>query len=189
MLRIFSAAIAGAAILAAVTPALAAPSASGEPEPGFRPNVRAALAVGALTMLIPGVIGGFRTAYGASDGDKTAGLLLASGGFTLAPIFSHMVVHEWDRAAKFGVIPILSSIGAIGLISQYPTAVYHGTMATRTAFGVLLGVGMLDAVLGLADTALAGERARERQRPGRSGLVVMPAVGQHGATLTIGGAL
>jgi hypothetical protein len=152
--------------------------------------VRAAVAVGAFTMLVPGIIGGTRAAIGADPGQKTAGLLVASGGFALAPIFSHMITREWGRAAAFGAIPVATTIAATAFISQEPDAVYAGTSASRTAFALLLGAGMLDAVIGLVDTALAGERARDARRSRSSlGTYVLPSFGTSGASLVLGGAL
>lgn len=197
MLRFFVAV--GACVVASITacPALAdepaptavvPPAAAAAPVP-FQPNVRAAIAVGAFTMLVPGVIGGFRTALGADDGQKTAGLLVAAGGFAMAPVLSHMVAREWSRAAVFGIVPTVTTIAATALVLEIPDAVYRGTTASRTGFGVLLGVGMLGSVLGLVDTALAGERARDRQRANEHGLFVVPAVSKDGAMLTLGGVL
>lgn len=159
------------------------------PAPGFQPNVRAAVAVGLFTMLVPGFIGGTRTALGVTDGEKTAGLLVASGGFALAPIFSHMVTHEWERAAQFGALPFLSTVAGTAYISRYPYAVYHGDMGTRTAFGILLGLGLLGAIGGVYDASLAGERARDRSKATKTSFYVAPAPSPEGCVLTFGGAL
>jgi hypothetical protein len=158
-------------------------------EPAFRPNVRAAMAVGLFTMLVPGIIGGTRTALGVSDGDKTAGLLVASGGFALAPIFSHMITHEWERAAQFGILPVLTTAVGTAYISQQPHAVYHGDMGTRTAFGILLGLGLIGAVVGVFDASLAAERARDRTKPRHARFFVAPGVSAEGGMLTLGGDL
>lgn len=153
------------------------------------PNVRAAVAVGALAMLVPGVLGGTRAALGADDGQKVAGLLVASGGFALAPIFSHMIVREWGRAAAFGALPAAATIAATVLVSQRPDAVYRGTTVTRSTFGILFGLGLIGAVVGLIDTAMAGERVKDRARPKGSSLFVLPAIEKDGAMLTVGGLL
>lgn len=173
---------------AAPAPRRAADHALG-PEPGFRPNVRAALAVGLITMLVPGFVGGTRTALGATDGDKTAGLLVVSGGFALAPIFSHMITHEWERAAQFGTLPLLTTVTATAYISQEPHAVYQGDMGTRTAFGIMLGLGLIGAVVGVVDASLAAERARDRAKSQHSRFFVAPAAGPDGGMLTLGGTL
>jgi hypothetical protein len=159
------------------------------PAPASEPNVRAAMAVGAAAMLLPGLVGGTRTALGADEGKKVSGLLFASGGFALAPIVSHMIVREWGRAAAFGALPAAMTIASSVLISQIPDAVYRGDMTTRTTFGIFFGVGLLSSVIGLVDTSLAGERARERRRAKGSSLMVMPSVGKDSAMLTIGGLL
>jgi hypothetical protein len=177
-------------VLGAARPALAGDALPAAPPPAATagPNVRAALAVGAFTMLVPGILGGSRAALDGSPGQKAAGLLVASGGFALAPIFSHMITREWARAAAFGALPIATTIAATAFISQRPDAVYDGTSETRTAFAVLLGAGMLDAVIGLVDTALAGERARARAAPRRAHFVV-PTFGPGSVGLAFGGLL
>lgn len=160
-----------------------------DPEPGFRPNVRAALAVGLITMLVPGFVGGTRTALGTTDGDKTAGLLVVSGGFALAPIFSHMITHEWERAAQFGTVPLLTAVTATAYISHEPHAVYKGDMGTRTAFGIMLGLGLIGAVVGVVDASLAAERARDRAKSKHSRFFVAPSAGPDGGALMLGGTL
>jgi hypothetical protein len=193
VLRLSLASLAFAACLGAPLSALAAEPSEGAPAPAAPsvsvPNVRGALAAGALAMLIPGVVGGTRTALGRSDGERTAGLLIASGGFALAPIVSHVAVREWGRAAVFGILPVGMSVAACAFISQEPGAVYNGNVASRSAFGILLGLGLIGAVVGLADTASADERALDRAKASRSAFFVAPSFGREGASLTFGGAL
>ena len=188
--------IAAAAFAASLTSGLVA-SADEPPAPPPAPEeaplapstVRAAVAVGAVAVLVPGVIGGIRTALGADDGQKTAGLLVASGGFALGPIVSHLVTREWARAAAFGAVPLACTYAATLFILEKPDAVYRGNTGTRTAFGILLGLGLLGAVTGLVDTARAGERSRARRAPPRSTYYVAPVFQDGGAVLTLGGAL
>lgn len=189
MLRAPLAAVVLAASLIASTPALAADPPASPSAPAFRPDVRVAMAVGLLTMLVSGAIGGTRTALGASDGEKTAGLLVASGGFALAPIFSHMITHEWERAAQFGALPVITTVVSATYVYRDPSVVYHGNMGTRTAFGVLLGLGLIGAIVGVADTAAAGDRARAREKNLHGRFFVAPSFDGESAAVTLGGTL
>ncbi len=152
-------------------------------------TVRLALSVGAAAVLIPGVIGGIRTALGADDGQRSAGLLVASGGFVLAPFLSHMITREWRRAAVFAAFPAAMTIAATTLVTQVPDAIYGGNAGTRTSFGILFGLGLVGAVGGLLDTAMARERAAERTKPSSNAYFFAPNVGSTGALLSFGGTL
>ncbi len=70
-----------------------------------------------------------------------------------------------------------------------PTVVYHGNMGTRTAFGVLLGLGLIGAIVGVADTAAAGDRAKAREKSLHGRFFVAPSFDGESATMTLGGSL
>ncbi len=134
---------------------LAPPARARAEEP--RAPVAEALLAGAGSAMVPFAIGAGLAAGDGSVTQKNAGLVVANAGLCLGPLVSHAIVGEWDRGALF---------------AARPGTVFGDDAELPTLFTALFAVSVLGGALGLADTALAGERLRAQVVPSRSGLVV-----------------
>ena len=64
------------------------------------------------------------------------------------------------------------------------------TVLLPTAVGVImLGLGLIGAVVGVVDASLAAERARDRAKSKHSRFFVAPSAGPDGGALMLGGTL
>lgn len=152
--------------------AASARSTSAAPARPGEPPVLVAVAAGAVTAMIPVILGGTHAATGETLASKNVGLSVAGFGLALAPIISHVVVGEWKRAAAFGALPTATAIGAAVLLASRDDAVFDGTTLSRSTFGALFSLTVFSSALGVVDAALAGERARA------PGLIVAPTLGK-----------
>ena len=152
--------------------AASARSTSAAPARPGEPPVLVAVAAGAVTAMIPVILGGTHAATGETLASKNVGLSVAGFGLALAPIISHVVVGEWKRAAAFGALPTATAIGAAVLLASRDDAVFDGTTLSRSTFGALFSLTVFSSAPGVVDAALAGERARA------PGLIVAPTLGK-----------
>ncbi len=149
---------------------LAPPARARAEEP--RAPVAEALLAGAGSAMVPFAIGAGLAAGDGSVTQKNAGLVVANAGLCLGPLVSHAIVGEWDRGALFAAIPAASTAGIAAVLAARPGTVFGDDAELPTLFTALFAVSVLGGALGLADTALAGERLRAQVVPSRSGLVV-----------------
>ena len=159
------------------------------------PPVGWSIAAGLTVALVPLIIGGALSAPEHNTGQPdvsldarlNAGLYIMQAGLALAPIVSHLIAHEWKRAAIFGAAPTVALIALAVINSAYPDATairVQGNVPTRAAIGSMLLLSFLSSGFGLIDSLLAGERARA---PGR--LSVIPTLGPGSVGLSIGSTL
>jgi hypothetical protein len=142
------------------------------------------------------VIGGIHiaTAPTGTDGPRDVGYAVAGVGPALSPIIAHAVLGEWKRAAAFGAPTVASEIAICAFMAAEPDAVFHGTMGTRTAFGLLFSADVFGAAFGSVDVLMARERwlarnnKRAAWRPLRD-LTLSPRIGRGQAGFVIGGTL
>lgn len=183
------------ASLLGAAPARVAVAASAEPSEGPRaePPVAVAVVSGAVTALVPMVLGVMHIAAQSptADGPRNVGFAVSGVGPALAPIVAHAVLGEWKRAAVFGAAPVAAEIGICAYVAAMPDSVFHGTKGSRTGFGLLYTAELLTSAVGLVDVMMARERARlDRRGPHiLGGLRVMPSVGPGHAGIVLGGTL
>jgi hypothetical protein len=118
-----------------------------------------ALAAGFATAAIPLALGATGTADSTSDPVRNTGYEVSGAGLALAPIVSHIVLGEWSRAAAFGAVPVASEIGMVTLLSAKPGSIFHGTVGTRTLFGLIFSLDAFGSALGMVDVMVANDRA------------------------------
>src|SRR6185295_509359 len=104
-------------------------------------------------------------------------------GLALAPIASHAIAGEFDRAAMFGAAPIAGVIGAALMIERAPVLLGHGQLEERRVLALCYGITLLSSAIGLFDTLNAGERQRERERS----LAIAPWVSRDHFGVALGG--
>ena len=78
----------------------------------------------------------------------------------------------WARGARSAAIRGASTAASAAGPAARPGTVFGDDAELPTLFTALFAVSVLGGALGLADTALAGERLRAQVVPSRSGLVV-----------------
>lgn len=156
------------------------------------PPVAWGLVAGTLTGMVPLAIGSLVFAQDDDSNHRKAASLTIAYGMSLAPIVSHLVVHEWSRAAIFGAVPLACAIGVTALLQAQPTATSFGSRTGRWGYGLLMSVNVLSAGLGVIDTLGAGGRARDhaaaRRRLARIPVLPAPFVTIGGGGLTAVGA-
>ena len=151
-----------AAILVAVFVARAA---ADEPDRRDKPpNVPLSLAIGAAVSIVPLAAGGATFAARDDVDTRKAGIYTALTGLTLAPLASHLIGREYRRALYFTIAPLAGSILAIALLESHPELLDHGHPAMRVGFGIGISAAILGAIVGVADSAGAGDRWRRRRR-------------------------
>ena len=136
---------------------------AGETDAGA-PPVALALGAGAAVAIAPLCAGGVTFADRDELSFHKAGIYTALTGLTLAPLTSHLLVHEWKRALYFSIAPLVADAVVIGAVESHPELFDHGHPAIRVTFGAALSVAVLGAIVGVADSAGAKERWRRRQR-------------------------
>jgi hypothetical protein len=119
-----------------------------------------AFLAGGTAAVIPMIVGGIRAGSAPTSSQKNAGLVVAAGGLAFAPITAHIAVREYDRAAIFGVIPVLSAASLGALTIAKPDAVFDGTVASRATFAVLFTACVFGSVLGVVDAMAVGDRKK-----------------------------
>jgi hypothetical protein len=167
------------AFLVAAAPARADESAN------FQPNVAASVGVGLAFALVPVAIGSGLTAGNNTQDAQNAGIYLMCAGLAVAPVISHLIAHEWKRAALFGALPTAALVGmALMLEVIRPQVVMDlGYPEVRIPFASLLIVSFFSAGGGLADSLMAGDRARDHH------VTIVPTVGNNTVGIAIGGTL
>jgi hypothetical protein len=157
------------------------------------PPVAIAVVSGVATTLLPMVLGATYTAAHQTDGARNVGVTVSGMGPVLAPIVAHAVLGEWKRAAAFAALPAACEIGIASFLTAQPDAVFHGTVGTRTLFGLLYSFDIFSGALGIVDAMMVRDRARFGAPRGTAGLlgslVLSPSFGPGRAGLAIGGSL
>jgi hypothetical protein len=151
-----------------------------------------ALVAGFATAALPLAIGATNTADSTSDAVRDTGYAAAGAGLALAPIVSHIVLGEWERAAAYGAVPVASEIAIVTELSMRPGSVFHGTYASRTLFGVLFSFDAFGSALGMVDVMVANDRGNGRRPWGIFGTwrpSVSPVLSATYRGVSIGGAL
>jgi hypothetical protein len=156
------------------------------------PPVEIAIVAGAVTGLVPMILGGIHTAAQSptADGPRNVGLAVAGVGPVLAPVVAHVVLGEYRRAALFGALPAAAEIGTCIYLAAIPDSVFEGTKETRLGFALLYTADLLGGVIGLVDAMMVRERARLTRRRGPDLLgriTVSPRAGAGHRGLVIGG--
>jgi hypothetical protein len=93
-------------------------------------------------------------AGGGGDAANNAGWMTTEAGFVLAPVASHVVVGEWQRALAFGATPAATMGGTGVLLAMHPSAIAHGELAEQRVLWSLFGLGLLSSAVGVVDSAL-----------------------------------
>jgi hypothetical protein len=158
------------------------------------PPVEIALVAGALTSLVPMILGVLHTAGQSpeADGPRNVGLVVSGVGPALAPVVAHVVLGEYRRAALFGSVPVAAEVGVAAYLAAMPGAVFHGTEASRFGFAALYTADLLGAALGMVDVMMARERAHLERRRGPDLLgqfTVAPRLGPGQVAIVLGGVL
>jgi hypothetical protein len=163
--------------------------------PTREPPVEIAIVAGVVTAFVPMVIGGIHiaTAPLTTDGPRDVGYVVAGVGPALSPIVAHAILGEWTRAAAFGVPTVATEIAIAAYVTAEPDAVFHGTMGSRTAFGLLLSADIFGAAFGIVDVAMARERWLARGKRAARGpfrdFSISPRIGHGQVGLVLGGTL
>ena len=156
------------------------------------PKVAWGLVAGTLTAMVPLAIGSGLYAESANDNHRKAATVTIAYGMTLAPIVSHLVVHEWKRAAIFGVVPLVCAFGVNALLELQPSATNYGSRGGRWAYGLLMSLNVVSAGIGIIDTLGARLRYEDRlaaeRRVARIPVLPAPIVTQGGGGLAAIGA-
>jgi hypothetical protein len=142
-----------------------------------------ATAAGAALAISGLAAGGAMLATHDDEPGRKAGAYTLLGGLALAPIASHAITGEWDRAAMFGAAPIAGVIGAALMIERAPVLLGHGQLEERRVLALCYGITLLGSAIGLFDTLNAGERQRERARS----LAIAPWVSRDRFGVAVGG--
>jgi hypothetical protein len=139
-----------------------APSAWAAGADDREPSVVVALGTGTAVGVAPLLAGG--VLFSATDDNalKRTGVYLVMSGLTLAPVVSHLVAREYKRAAIFGAVPLAALLTEVVLFQIDPDVSAQGSGNTRTVFGIGITVGVLGAIVGLADSWGASDRWRAR---------------------------
>lgn len=121
--------------------------------------------------------GGGLAASSSQDRTRKTGFEILAGGLVLAPVVSHGIAREWKRATVFGAITLALAGTATALLEGSDEILNYGRPLTRVPFGAALAVELMVSGVGLSDSLMAGERARERRRVALLPLVRRDAVG------------
>jgi hypothetical protein len=182
-------------LAAAASPRSAAAAPPDPPDPPRRadPPIGVAIVAGVATALFPVALGAMYTASAGSDGQRNVGYVVGGAGLSLSPLAAHAVLGEWERAAAFGAVPVASEIAMCALVTAQPDAVFHGTVLSRTSFGILYSFDVFGAAAGIVDVMVAAER---RSPDGKRSawwplphVTLAPSVGRTHAGLVLGGTL
>jgi hypothetical protein len=146
--------------------------------------ILAGFAVGATLVAAGGDLGKPNDAAAATT---RAGWFAIESGFVLAPLSAHAVMGEWGRGALFASVPAATTLATIPVFVEQPAAVEHGTLEEqRVMWGLFCG-GLLAAVAGVVDAALARNRAVDASRS--VAVHVAPAIASGQAGVVLGGSL
>jgi hypothetical protein len=150
-------------------------------------ETRALIATGAgAALAITGLaVGGTVLAMHEGEADRKVGAYTLLTGFALAPIVSHAIAGEWDRAALFGAVPVAAAIGATLMIESGPVLLGRGQLGQRRVLALCYGIELLSSAIGLFDSLNAGQRARDRTRS----LAVAPWIERDRLGIAFGGSL
>jgi hypothetical protein len=169
----------GALVLIAAAPALARAGTADQATPVLWPAASGCLlALGAMAL------GGTTAALSERDRTRKTGVDVMAGGLALAPVLSHALAGETQRAAVFAAITVPLAALSIGVLEGSDHLLDHGHAYNRIPFGVALALDLLVASGGLVDSLMAGTRGQ--QRPG---LALVPLVGAQTAGVAVAGAL
>jgi hypothetical protein len=142
-----------------------------------------ATAAGAALAISGLAAGGAMLATHEDEAGRKVGAYTLLSGLALAPIASHAIAGEWDRAALFGAVPIAATLGATWMIERSPVLLGHGELSERRVLALCYGITLLSSVIGLFDTLNAGQRARERE----GSLAIAPWVSRDHFGVALGG--
>lgn len=157
-----------------------------EPDPG-PPAFGWSIGAGVATALVPLAVGGGLLAVSSDHTTKHASIDLIAAGWALAPLVSHLVAHEWKRAAIFSVAPLVFGALAVGLLEgSTDDLLDNGTPPPRVVFGAALALELMASSVGIIDSMMARERARARKPPP---VTIVPSFGRNQIGLSLGGAL
>lgn len=126
------------------------------------PDVGGAVGTGASLAVLPLLAGSVLYASGNDDGLRRTATFVAMGGLVVAPVVSHLWVHEYKRAAIFAALPLVALLANVVVLSIDPQTTTYGSAGSRTVYGVALTAATLGATVGLADTFAARDRWRRR---------------------------
>jgi hypothetical protein len=150
---------------------------------------------GVGTALVSLAAGGALLATACSDSSnpnceaapqRRAGIHVMATGLALAPIFSHLIAHEYRRAIWFGIAPVVLGVLSMGLLegSRPDDLLDSGAAGPRIVFGAALALELVASAIGLADSLMAGERIRAKKAVP---VTLAPIVGPHRYGLGLGG--
>jgi hypothetical protein len=179
--------VVGGLVLCALSQlAVADPAGAAKP---YDPPLGWSVGAGVATAMVPLAVGGGLLATTQDSTVKHAGIEVIAAGLALAPVVSHLIAHEWKRAAIFGVVPLVFGALAVGLLEGYrkDDLLDDGTPTPRVAFGAALAVELFASGAGLVDSLMARERARTRSQT--RGLRIVPTFGKNQIGLSLGGSM
>jgi hypothetical protein len=131
-------------------------------EPAAEPDGRAAVAplAGALTALVPLMVGSVLVAHDDNRALQRDGIAVMLAGFAAAPWVSHGVAGRWRRALAFGLASVAVSAATLAVMTARdpfdPTISNH----KRLPFGFLLTASFFVGAAGVVDSFVVGPSAR-----------------------------
>jgi hypothetical protein len=144
------------------------------------PGVFAA-ALGFATAAVPFGVGSFMATSAADRDVRNAGILVAQGGFVLAPITAHAAAGEWGRGAIFAMPPLAAEGTMVGVMLSYPDVLRKSPVGIQYLYAGSLSLSVLSGAVGVIDTTFAEGRARRVR--------VTPLFDRSAAGAMIGGTL
>lgn len=153
------------------------------------PKPMLALFTGATTALVSLGVGGTMIASGRTSAANT-GILFATSGLSLAPLFAHGVVDEWGRGALFSLMPLAVGGGFVALMATEDDLLRdRATPALQWGVFGLTTAALFSSALGVLDAVRVMERQPARFVSSRARLSVEPAFDLRSAVLRVGGVL
>jgi hypothetical protein len=147
------------------------------------PDAALGVFAGAATLAVGFGVGAAVVATSAEHDptQNTAGWMTMQGGFLVAPIVAHGIVHEWGRGLWFAAVPAAAIGGSAAVFGIDSEAVRHAVLSEQRVIWGLFSAALFSGAAGVVDVAFAADRARS--------VSVTPVVGDGRYGLAIRGAL
>lgn len=141
-----------------VAPLRARADQGGDPPPDGR--AAAAPVAGALTLIIPLLVGGALLAHDDDRALQRDAIRVMVAGFAAAPIVSHAVAGRWRRALVFGLVSAATSAATLVAMSERDPFDPSISNRKRLAFGFLFTASFFVGAGGVVDSFVVGPAPR-----------------------------